>query len=185
MKLSIKKMTLIAIMASLMTVCSWLTIPAIVPFTMQTFAVFCSLLLLGGKFGLTAIVLYLFMGCIGLPVFAGFRGGIAHIVGLTGGYLIGFIFSAVLYLLLEPLFPKFPKLRLAALLGGLILCYLVGTIWFQVVFSARGDSYSFGAVLSICVFPYVIPDLLKLAVAYHISNRIRKEIRFFDRLNEK
>ena len=180
--MSIKKMSLIAIMASLMAVCSWLTIPTIVPFTMQTFAVFCSLLLLGGKFGLTSIVLYIFMGCIGLPVFSGFQGGIGHIVGPTGGYLIGFVFTAVLYLLLEPLFPRFSKLRLLALLCGLIICYLVGSIWFQVFFKMRESSYSFSMVISTCVLPYIIPDLIKLAMAYHISNRIRKEVRLFDSL---
>lgn len=180
--MSIKKMSMITIMTSLMAVCSWLTIPAMVPFTMQTFAVFCSLLLLGGKYGLASIALYLFMGCVGLPVFSGFQGGIGHIVGPTGGYLIGFIFSAVLYLLLEPLFPKFSKLRLAALLCGLILCYLVGSIWFQVYFTTRGTSYSFSMVISMCVLPYIIPDLIKLALAYYISKRIRKEVRLFDSL---
>lgn len=176
--MSVKKMSLIAMMTCLMAVSSWLTIPSAVPFTMQTFAVFCSLLLLGGKTGLAAIALYVLMGCVGLPVFSGFQGGIGHIVGPTGGYIIGFIFTAVFYLLFEPLFLKCSKLRLPVLVGGLIICYFVGTMWFQVVSGMRGTTYSFGTVISICVIPYVIPDLAKLALAWILSNRIRKAVLF-------
>ena len=169
-------MSLIAMMTCLITVCSWLTIPAAVPFTMQTFAVSCSLLLLGGKAGLTAIGVYVFMGCVGLPVFSGFRGGIGHIVGPTGGYIIGFIFTAVFYLLLEPLFHKGSKIQLVVLAGGLIICYLIGTMWFRVVFGMQGVSYSFGMAFSLCVLPYIIPDAIKIALAWIISKRIRKAI---------
>lgn len=130
--MSIKRMSLVAMMTCLLIICSWLTIPAAVPFTMQTFAVFCSLLLLGGKSGLTSLVLYIFMGIVGIPVFSGFQGGIGHIVGPTGGYIIGLIAAAVFYRLLEPLFAKGVKIQLAALIGGLLICYLFGTLWFQV-----------------------------------------------------
>lgn len=174
--MSVKKMSMIAMMTCLIAVSSWLTIPAGVPFSMQTFAVFCSLLLLGGKSGLTAIVLYVFIGCTGIPVFSGFQGGIGHIIGPTGGYIIGFIFIGVLYIVFEPLFSKGIKLQLPVLAGGLIICYFVGSMWFLTVFEMRGTSYSFGDVLLICVLPYVIPDLGKLAMAWVVSNRIRKAI---------
>lgn len=177
--MSVRKMSMIAMMACIMAVSSWLTIPSAVPFTMQTFAVFCTLLLLGGKSGLISIVLYIFMGCAGLPVFSGFQGGIGHIVGPTGGYVIGFIFCAVFYLIFEPLYSKNRKLRLVALAGGLVICYLIGTIWFRTVLRLSGTSYSFGAAFSICVLPYIIPDLAKLAMAWIISKRIHKEIRIF------
>lgn len=171
--MKIKNMTRIALMVCMITICSWLTIPVAVPFTMQTFAVFCTMLVLGGRNGLTTIILYVFMGCMGLPVFSGFRGGIAHIVGPTGGYIIGFVFMAAFYLLFEPLIRKCSKLRLPVLAGGLLLCYLTGTVWFKVVYGMQGTSYSVAMVISICVLPYVIPDLIKLALAWIVSNELQ------------
>lgn len=170
----IKRMSLIAMMTCIMIVCSWLTIPAAVPFTMQTFAVFCSLILLGGKASLTSLMLYVFIGSVGIPVFSGFQGGIGHILGPTGGYIVGFIISAAFYWLLEPLLAKSEKVRLVALVGALLICYLFGTLWFLAVYGIRGSSYSFGAVLSLCVFPYIIPDIIKLALAWFVSKKVRK-----------
>lgn len=181
--MSLKKMPLIAMMTCVLVICSWITIPSTVPFTMQTFAVFCSLILLGGKAGLVSIVLYVFLGVAGIPVFSGFQGGIGHIAGPTGGYIIGLIVSAVFYLLLEPLSAKSEKLRFLALAGGLLICYLFGAIWFQVVYGIRGSSYSFDMVISICVLPYIIPDIIKLVLAWVISKKVRKAIANFNHMN--
>ncbi|MCQ2512877.1 MAG: biotin transporter BioY [Lachnospiraceae bacterium] len=174
--MSVKRMTLIAMMTCLMAVCSWITIPAVVPFTMQTFAVFSALLLLGGKSGLISIALYVLLGCIGVPVFSGFQGGIWHIIGPTGGYIIGFIFTAIFYLLFEPLYQKKDILKLPILAGGLFLCYFIGTVWFRTIYEMRGTAYSIGAVISLCVLPYIIPDVIKLVLAWIISKKIRKAI---------
>ena len=174
--MSIKRMSLIAMMTCLLIICSWLTIPAAVPFTMQTFAVFCSLILLGGKSGLTSLVLYIFMGIVGIPVFSGFQGGIGHLVGPTGGYIVGLIAAAVFYCLMESLFTKSKKIQLVALIGGLLICYLFGTLWFQVFFGIRGVSYSAYKIISICVIPYIIPDIVKLILALIISKKVRKVI---------
>ncbi len=174
--MSIKSLSLTAMMTSLIVICSWLTIPAAVPFTMQTFAVFCSLLLLGGKAGFMSVGLYIFMGCVGLPVFSGFQGGIGHIVGPIGGYIIGLLAAAVFYWMLEPLSSQKEKIRLAALAGGLFICYIFGTLWFLVIYGIRGQAYSAGTVVFICVLPYVIPDILKLILAWIISKKVRKSI---------
>ena len=172
--MSIKKMSSIAMMTCLIIMCSWLTIPSAVPFTMQTFAVFCSLLLLGGKAGLTSVVLYVIMGIAGMPVFAGFQGGIGHVIGPTGGYIIGLIGAALFFWLLEPLFKKHEKMRIIALASGLLICYLFGTLWFQIVYGIKGSAYSFGTVISICVLPYIIPDLIKLTLALFVLKKVRK-----------
>ena len=174
--MSIKRMALVAMMTCLLIICSWLTIPAAVPFTLQTFAVFCSLILLGGKSGLTSVVLYVFMGIVGIPVFSGFQGGIGHILGPTGGYIIGLIAAAVFYCLFEPLFAKAAKIQLVALIGGQLICYLFGTLWFQVFYGIRGVSYSFCTIIFICVIPYIIPDIVKLVFAWIISKKVRKAI---------
>lgn len=172
--MTIKKIILIAMMTCLIAICSWLNIPSAVPFTMQTFAVFCALLLLGGQHALVTVFLYIFMGCIGLPVFSGFKGGIAHIIGPTGGYIIGFIFTALCYCLFEPLILKYPRIKAFVFVIGLIICYVVGTLWFKMIYEFRGTEYSVIKILSMCVFPYIIPDLLKLALSFFVCNKIRR-----------
>ena len=169
-----KRLTYIALTAALICICSWITIPFTVPFTMQTFAVFCALLLLGGRDGIAAICLYLLLGVIGLPVFSGFQGGVGHLLGPTGGYLVGFVFSGIVYLLMEPLIDRKKRIRWAALLIGLCVCYLIGTIWFVVVFARNGKSYGFLSALSLCVLPYIVPDVLKAVLAVTISDRVKK-----------
>ena len=93
----------IALFAVLMAVCAWISTPKTpisVPFTLQTFAMFAALTTLGGRRGLWAVVVYLLMGLVGLPVFTGFQGGPGVLLGTTGGYIIGFIGSALIYWLI-------------------------------------------------------------------------------------
>lgn len=174
--IKIRKSVYIALMAVLICICSWITIPFTVPFTMQTFAVFCSLLILGGKRGTAAIGLYLFMGLIGLPVFSGFRGGIAHLIGPTGGYLIGFLFSGIIYTLWEPLLSGRKMLRWIVLALSQIVCYLIGTLWFITIYGRQNISYSFLSALSLCVLPFIIPDCIKMVLAVILCNRIKKYV---------
>ena len=77
--LSISDITLIALLTAVIAVCSWISIPAAVPFTLQTFAVFLTAGLLGGKRGTITVIVYILLGAIGVPVFSGFTGGIGHI----------------------------------------------------------------------------------------------------------
>ena len=172
-----KRMATIAIMAALICVCSWISIPYVVPFTMQTFAVFCALLLLGGKDGLYAVLLYLMMGAVGLPVFSGFAGGVGYMLGLTGGYMLGFVLTCLVYWLCEPLCKKHRFLRFPVLAAGLLLCYLAGTLWFVTVMGARGTDYGFMAALGVCVVPYLLPDAAKLALAGVLCDRVGKRLR--------
>jgi len=163
-------------MVCIMAVCSWITVPGIVPFTLQTFAVFCSLLLLGGKDGLITVAVYILLGGIGAPVFSGFGGGIGQILGPTGGYITGFLLMALLFLAFEPRIRKNKTMEIPVLMAGLILCYTSGTLWFYSVMKMRGNAYSLGAVFTVCVMPYVIPDIGKLFLARWVSGRIKKEI---------
>lgn len=87
----------IGLFVAVMAICSWISIPATVPFTLQTFAVFMAVGLLGGKRGTIAVLTYVLLGAIGVPVFAGFSGGIGALLGNSGGYIVGFIFSAPRY----------------------------------------------------------------------------------------
>ena len=74
MKFSTRDLCFCAIGAALIAVCAWISIPADVPFTLQTFAIFTVCGLLGGKRGTVSVLVYLLLGAVGAPVFAGFRG---------------------------------------------------------------------------------------------------------------
>ena len=170
-----KDMAYIALMAVLISVCSWLSIPAAIPFTMQTYAIFTALLLLGGRRGSIAVLLYILMGAVGLPVFAGFTGGVGKLMGPTGGYIIGFVFTALCYWLGERLFGKRFGARLAGMIVGLIVCYAFGTVWFVQVYSAT-KSISYASALAVCVFPFIIPDIAKMLLAFLTDEILKKHI---------
>ena len=85
----------IAVFAVLMAVCSWISVPTAVPFTLQTFAVFMAVGVLGGRRGTMSVALYIILGAVGVPVFAGMTGGIGILTGTTGGYIVVFLFSAL------------------------------------------------------------------------------------------
>ena len=121
-----KQMTAVALGAVLIIICSWLTVPFAVPFTMQTFAVFTVLILLGGKLGTASIGLFVLMGLVGLPVFSGFRGGVGVLLGPTGGYIVGFVFAGLLYMLLEPAADKNKWLKAAVLAPMVAVQGLIG-----------------------------------------------------------
>lgn len=163
----------IGIFAALIAVCSWISIPAAVPFTLQTFGVFMAVLTLGGKRGTLSVLVYLLLGIIGLPVFAGFTGGPGIVLGSTGGYIIGFFFSAVLIWIMEAVLPSEGWAKIAAMLCGLLVCYALGTAWFMWVYSRANGAVGLMTVLGWCVFPFIIPDLVKIALAYVLSLRLR------------
>lgn len=170
-----QRLTYIALCVALMALCSWIAIPALVPFTLQTFAVFAALSLLGGRLGTAAIACYLGLGFAGLPVFANFTGGPGILLGATGGYLIGFLVMGLIYWLLTALFGEGKVIRTAALLSGLLLLYAFGSVWF-LLFYVEPGGMTLGGVLAYCVLPFVAPDLIKLALALLITERVRRQI---------
>lgn len=167
-----KNMAYIALFAVIICICSWISIPMTVPFTLQTFAIFCALLILGGKNGTIAIILYVLMGMVGLPVFSGFRSGVAALAGPTGGYIIGFVLCGAVYWLFE----KSKITRWVLLAVGNVICYLFGTFWFVHVYITGGKEVTFGAALMMCVVPYIVPDIVKLVLANIVSGKIKKAI---------
>ena len=171
--LQTKDAAMIAVCAAVMAVCSWISIPAAVPFTMQTFGVFLAVGLLGGRNGTLAVVIYLLLGAAGLPVFSGFTGGIGHLFGATGGYIIGFVFSALLMWLMERFLGRSLKALVASMIAGLLVCYAFGTAWFMVVYARDSGSIGLITALSWCVFPYIIPDALKILLAAVMTRRLR------------
>ena len=167
-----KDMAYSGICAALLAISAWCAIPMPqVSFTMQSFAVFFALGLLGGRRGVISISIYLVMGLIGLPVFSGFRGGVGVLLGVTGGYIWGFLLAGLLYWAVTALFGQGFKARLAAMILGMLLCYGCGTVWYLRVYGGN-----LWAVLTACVLPYLLPDGVKIALALTLSGKLKRFI---------
>lgn len=167
----------IGIFTAIITVCSWISIPTAVPFSLQTFAIFLALLLLGGKNGFFAVCAYLLLGAVGVPVFTGFKGGIAALVGNTGGYLLGFLLLAGLYWLMSAHCGDTLLWQTLALAGGLLLCYAFGTAWFMFLYIKANGAVSLLTVLGWCVFPFLLPDAAKLAFALFLAKKLKRFVK--------
>ena len=167
-------MVYIAVFAVLIAICSWISIPTTVPFTLQTFAVFLAVGVLGGKRGSLSVLIYILLGAVGIPVFAGFSGGFGILLGQTGGYIVGFLFSALLMWLMESLLGKKTWVLGLSMVLGLIVCYAIGTVWFMVVYARNAGAVGLATVLGWCVIPFIIPDLIKIALALVLSKRLGK-----------
>lgn len=161
-----------ALASVLIAICSWISIPTQIPFTLQTFAVFFALALLGGRRGTLAIVVYLLLGAVGIPVFAGFKGGLGAILGNTGGYIAGFVLTGLIFWLAEALFGKKIWVEAISMIIGLLVCYAFGTAWFLFLFSRSSGPIGLMTALGWCVFPFIIPDLIKLALALLLARRM-------------
>ena len=159
-----------------MAICSWISIPMAVPFTLQTFGVFMAVLVLGGKRGTLAVLVYILAGAIGMPVFSGFKGGAGALLGSTGGYILGFLFTALVMWAIEKFFGNKPVVTIISMLVGLLVCYAFGTAWFMVVYARANGPVGLMTALGWCVFPFIIPDLVKIALAYVLSGQIRKVV---------
>lgn len=175
-RLSTKEMAYIALFSIIIAMCSWFTVPAVVPFTMQTFGVFMALGVLGGRRGTFAVGLYLLMGAFGLPVFSNFTGGIGHLFDATGGYIFGFLLSALVVWALEKPLGKCTYGLAFSMVIGLLVCYLLGTVWFVLVYTKNTGEIGWISALVMCVLPYIIPDGIKIALALTLSKRLRKLI---------
>jgi len=172
-----RDMIYIAMFAIIIAICSWISVPATVPFTLQTFGVFVTVGVLGGKRGSLSVLVYLLLGVIGVPVFAGFSGGLGVLLGSTGGYIIGFLFSALIMWGMEMLFGKSNVVLVVSMTVGLLVCYLFGTVWFMSVYARTTGPIGVMTALGWCVFPYIIPDGIKIVLAMILCKRMAKIIR--------
>ena len=160
----------IGLCAVILTICSWITIPAVVPFTLGTFGVFFVTLFLDGKRGTICVLIYLLLGMVGVPVFSGFRGGISVLMSSTGGYVIGYLLIALIMWALEGW--KSSKARILSMILGLLACYICGTLWFCFIYGPGAEKYGFLTAVGMCVLPFIIPDLLKIWLATFLNNKI-------------
>lgn len=169
--ISARDLAYIALFTALLAICAWISVPFAVPFTMQTFAVLLAAGILGTAKSLSAVVLYLALGMVGLPVFSGFSGGLGILAGPTGGYLLGFIFTVLTAGGLLKIFSKNFFGRCLAMAAGLLVCYLFGTLWYLYIYAPH-SGMSFAAVAMQCVLPFILPDTAKLLLAAWMTGRL-------------
>ena len=156
-------MVLTAMFAALIAVASWISVPlpfTPIPINLATLAVSLTGALLGYKYGTFSVLVYLLLGAVGVPVFAGFTGGLGHIAGPTGGYLVGYLTSAFICGLVISCLGKNGIrwwITATAALLGTASCYALGTVWFMVL-----THNTLVASLSMCVIPFLLGDALKI-----------------------
>ena len=172
-----REIAYIGLAVALITVCAWISVPVFsIPFTLQTFAVAFVGGLLGWKRGTVAILVYILMGLIGIPVFAGFKAGVPALFGATGGYIFGFLFLALLPALAKLIPAETGAARTIIFYGfsilGCAVLYFFGTVWLILM-----TRCAVGYALGVCVVPFIIPDAVKLAIAAIITVRLEKHIK--------
>lgn len=178
-KLNTKDIAYIGVFAALMAVCSWITIPmpSRIDITLQTLALFLTMGLLGGKRGSLTILVYLLLGLAGLPVFSGFSGGPAALLTPSGGYLIGFLFTALLMWGLERLLGTKTWVLALSMTLGFFVYNIFGTAWFMIVYPMGGETVGLLTALAWCVFPYVPFDTVKIILALVLTSQLRRHVR--------
>ena len=162
-KIRTKQMVLIALMTAVTCVLGPLSIPlpfSPVPISLTNFAIFLAIFVLGMKSGTISFIIYLLLGAVGVPVFSSFRGGFQVLAGPTGGYLIGFIFLALIMGFALDHFDRKLVPTIIGMIIGMAVCYAFGTVWL-----AKLLSLSFKEGLMMGVIPYLPGDAAKIIIA--------------------
>lgn len=166
-----KQLIRISMMTAVLVVLTQISLPVgPVPFTLQTLAVLLCGFILGPRDGFISVLVYILLGAIGVPVFAGFSGGFSKIVGPTGGYLFSFLLSAIIAGYIYAKSPKRTSLYIAGLLSFAVT-HTLGIAWF--IFITR---MPFAKALPLVFYPFIIPDLVKLVIAVNLGFEVRRRV---------
>lgn len=168
-KFTIYQLTFMALMAAVMCVLGPVSLSiGPVPISLTNLVIYFTVTVLGWKAGTGSYCLYMLLGMVGLPVFSGYAGGLAKIAGPTGGYLVGFILMAVIGgLVME----KTQRKVIPSVCGwviGTLAAYALGTVWFVIIAHC-----SVMYALTICVFPFLLEDLLKIVIGSLLGKQVR------------
>ena len=170
---SVQKMAIIALMTAVLCILAPISIPIFispVPVSLGVLAVYLTAYVLSPLDATISVIIFILLGTFGLPVFSGYSGGLSKLVGPTGGYIIGFLFTVYI----SSLFIHMKKGIIFDVIGmvtGLALCYILGTIWFS-----YQQGKGFIASLLLCVVPFLIGDAIKIIVAVILGTQINKRL---------
>lgn len=174
-KFSVRDLSYISLFATLIAVAGYIIIPlpfSTVPVTAQTLAVMLAGGLLPPLHAATSVLVFLMLGAVGIPVFAGGTAGLGIIAGKTGGYLVGFLAGAVLISVLKGKRPGLLRLLAANTAGGIVLVYTFGVLWLNYVTGIGiTKSVIFGAL------PFIPGDIVKIIIAALITLKLNKHVK--------
>lgn len=174
---SVQKMAIIALVTAVLCILAPISIPVFispVPISLGVLAIYLTAYVLSPLDATISVIIFILLGTFGLPVFSGYSGGLSKLVGPTGGYIIGFLFTVYI----SSLFIHMKKGIIFDVIGmitGLALCYILGTIWFS-----YQQGKGFIASLLLCVVPFLIGDAIKIIVAVILGTQLNKRLAHLD-----
>ena len=174
---SVQKMAIIALMTAVLCILAPISIPVFispVPISLGVLAIYLTAYVLSPLDATISVIIFILLGTFGLPVFSGYSGGLSKLVGPTGGYIIGFLFTVYI----SSLFIHMKKGIIFDVIGmitGLALCYILGTIWFS-----YQQGKGFIVSLLLCVVPFLIGDAIKIIVAVILGTQLNKRLAHLD-----
>ena len=173
MKIETKTMTKVAVMTALLCILGPLVIPiGPVPLSLATFGILLAAYILGPVQGAGAVLLYIAMGAIGLPVFSGFQAGFAKIAGPTGGYLLGYFFLALIAGWFIFKYYDIIIMQFIGMILGTAVLYAFGTAWL-----AHVTGMSFTEALAAGVLPFIPGDVIKMVLAAFIGRAVNTRLK--------
>ena len=162
--MKIKEIVGAALFSAIICITAIITIPiGAVPITLSLFGVFTAAALQKPKCAIVSVLVYIIIGAIGLPVFSGFGSGIGYLMGPTGGFIFAYPIAAVIISLANFLFKKYYVALPISMAISLAICYLFGTVWYAVV-----TEVEFTAAVLVCVLPFIVFDIIKIAVCLSV-----------------
>lgn len=168
---SVYSICVIAMCVAVMSLCSWISIPLPVSFTLQTLAVFLISACFPPSISVSAMLAYLLLGLMGAPIFSGFGAGPATLFGISGGFLLSFPLCALFISLAVRGKPPFSVRFFAISALAALFSYLCGCMWYVFVFTS-GTPADIVAALTLCVLPFIIPDALKIFVCALVIKKL-------------
>lgn len=172
---SVLDIVYIALFSAFISVCSIISIPiGSVPITFQILGICLAVGFLGLSKGTISVLIYILLGLIGIPVFSGGTSGFAKLVSPTGGYIVGFIFTAMIIGLSIKFFGRRLLVLIISMIIGVLACYAFGTAWFIILYNNSGNNINLANALSLCVLPYLPFDAIKIAASATLVNRLHK-----------
>lgn len=178
----LREAALTGLMAAVLCIMAPLAVPiplSPVPLSMTNLVLYLILYILGTRIACISYLVYLLIGLLGLPVFSGFTGGAGKLAGPTGGYLLGFLFMILISGWFIDRWHERLGVCIAAMLLGMALCYLFGTLWL-----AWQAGMSFAGAWAVGVLPFLLGDVLKILLAAFGGRQLRKRLQRAGFMNE-
>ncbi|MBQ8781260.1 MAG: biotin transporter BioY [Oscillospiraceae bacterium] len=176
-KPKLTNMILISLFSVLIIISAWIKLPGPVPFTLQTFGIFCTFGIIGGRMGFYSVLIYILLGLIGMPVFSGFNAGAGVVFGATGGFLAGFLIAAGAYGFTIKLLGNSFAAKIAGMVLGQVVCYLSGTAWYMLVYLHETGRENWFVSVKYCVLPFIAVDILKIILAAVVSEKVNARLK--------